>query len=125
MHYFKVQNRKKFCHERMQSNMLEPKRCLGQFQIFSQTFDMKNQAKLVFPGWMHYFEVVNFRKTFSHERIQSNQLDPKWWFEVFQSFSQSFGMKTHAKLVFRGWMHYFEVANFRKCLATNASNQTC
>ena len=113
MHYFKVQNRKKFCHERMQSNMLDPKRCLGQFQSISQTFGMKNQAKLVFRGWMHYFEVANFWKMFSHERIKSNLLDPKWWLEVFKSISQSFGMKTHAKVVFRGWMQYFGVPDFR------------
>ena len=70
----------------------------------------------MFVGWMHYIEVPNFQKMFCHERIQFNLLDLKWCLAVFRSILQNFDIKTHAKLIFRGWMHYIEVPNLQKKL---------
>ena len=126
MHNFGVPNfRKNFYHECIQSDLLDPKQCLGVFLIILQNFTTKNQAKLVFRGWKHYFGVSNFRQKFSHEHLQSNLLDPKWCLEVFRSIWQWFIIKNNAKLVFWGWMHYFGLPNFRKKFAMNASNLTC
>ena len=126
MHYFRVPNfRKKFYHERIHDNLLDPKQCLGLFLSILQNFATKNHAKLVFRDWKHSFEVMNFRQKFSHEHLKSNLLDPKRCLGVFRSISQRFIMNNHGKLVFRGWMHYFGLPNFRKNFATNASNLTC
>ena len=114
-HYFEVPNlQRKFCDECIQSNLLDPKWCLGVIRSISQTFDIKNHAKLVFRGRMHYFELPNLQKKFCHERIQSNLLDPKWCLEVFRSISQTFEINNHAKLMFIGRMHYFAVPNLQK-----------
>ena len=113
MHYFEVSNsRKKFHYERTQSTQLDPKQSLGLFRIIFQTFGTKNYGKLVFRAWMHYFGVSNSQKKFRYERTQSTQLDPKRSLGVFRSILQTFGMKNYAKLVFRTWMHYFEVSNW-------------
>ena len=124
MHWFGVPNfRKLFCHECIQSRLLDTKWCLGVFQSISQTFGMKNITKLVFWGWMHYFVVPNFRKLFCHVIIQSNQLDPKWCLGVFQSIPQTFGTKNHAKLVFLALKALVrDIELLKKSLATNASN---
>ena len=91
MHYFGVPNfRKKFYHERIQSNLLDPKQCLGLFPSILQNFATKNHAKLVFQDWKHCFGVMNFRQKFSHEHLQSNLLDPKRCLGVFRSIPQRF-----------------------------------
>ena len=126
MHYFEVPSfQKKFCHKCIQSNLLDPKRCSGLFRSISQPFGTKNNSKLVFLDWMHYYEVPSFRKKFCHKCIQSNLLDPKRCSGLFRCISQPFGMKNHAKLVFRGWMHYFEVPSSWNFFAANASSLTC
>ena len=51
---------------------------------------------------------------FCHDCIQSNKVDPTWCLGVFQGIPQTFGTKNYAKLMFRAWMHYFEVPIFRK-----------
>ena len=125
IHYSGVPNlRKMFCHERIKSNLLDPKWCLGVFRSISQTFDTKIHTKVVFWGWKNYFLVPNFRKMFCHEHIQSNLLDPKRCLGVFRSISQTFDTKIHAKVVFRGWIHYSEYRTSGKSFATNASNPT-
>ena len=115
MYYFGVPYlQKKFCHERIQFNLLDLKWCLAVFRSILQTFDIKSHAKLIFRGWMHYIEVPNLQKKFCHERIQFNLLDLKWCLAVFRSILQTFDIKNHAKLIFRGWMHYIEVPNLQK-----------
>ena len=74
---------------------------------------------------MQYLGVLNFQKTFCHECFQSNLLDPEWCLEVFRCITQTFDMKSHAKLVFWGGMHYHGVPNIWKHFFTNASNLTC
>ena len=124
-HYFGVPNfRKKFCHEHIQSNLLDQKWCFRVFRSILQSFDSKIQAKFVFWRWMYYLEMSNFWKKFYHKCIQSNLLDPKRCFGVFESISQTFDKKTIAKLVFRGWMHYFEVRTFGRSMVMNTSNLT-
>ena len=83
---------------------------------------MKNDAKLVFRVWMHYFEVLNFRKRFCYECVQSNPLDLKRSLGVFRSISQTFGIKNDEKLVFRARLQYFRVSNLLKSYVRNASN---
>ena len=125
MHYFGVPNLcNKLCHERIQSNLLDPKWCLWVFRSISQRFDTKIHTKVVFRGWKHYFGVPNFRKMFCHEHIQYNLLDQKWCLRVFRSISQTFDTKIHAKLVFQGWRYYFGVPSFQKkfcheCIQSN------
>ena len=100
MHYFGVPSfRKKFFHEHIQSNLLDPKRCLGVFRNISQTFDIKIHAKVVFRGWKHYLGVPSFWKKFCHEHIQSNLLDPKWCLWVFWRISQIFDTRIHTKVL--------------------------
>ena len=97
MHYSGVSNfRKKLCHKRIQSNLLDPKWCLWVFWRISQIFDTRIMQK------------------FCLEQIQSNRFDPKWCLGVFQRILQTFGTKIHAQVVFRGWKHYSGVPNFRK-----------
>ena len=123
MHYFRISNFwKMFCHEHIQSNVLDPKLCLLEFRSISQTFDTKNHEKLVLQGWMHYFRVPKFLKMFCHERIQSTPLDPKCSLRVFRSISQTSSMKNDEKLVFRAWMQYFGVSKLRKKFVRNACN---
>ena len=57
--------RKMFCHEHIQSNLLDPKWCFALFWSISQTFDTKIHEKVVFRGWMHYSVVPNIWKTFA------------------------------------------------------------
>ena len=78
--------------------------------------------KLMFRAWMHHLEVPNLRKKFHCELIQSIPLDRKWCLGVFPSTSRTFNMKNDARLVFRAWMHNFEVLNFQKIFTTNAFN---
>ena len=126
MHCLGVPNfRKMFCYEGIQYSLLDPKWYVEVFQSISQTFDMKNLAKLVFWWGMHYLGVPNFRKMFYMEHIQSNLLHPKWLLEMFKSIVQTFETKNLAKLVFWWGMHYLGYRTFRKCFATNTSNQTC
>ena len=114
-HYFGIPNFwKKLCHERIQSNLFDPKWCLGVFRSISQTFDTKIHTKVVSRGWKHYFGIPNFWKNFCHERIQSNLFDTKWCLGVFRSISQTFDTKIHEKVVFRALMHYSVVPNFWK-----------
>ena len=102
MYYFEMSNFwKKFYYKRIQSNLLDPERCLVVFRSISQTFIMKNQQKLVLQSRMHYFGVPNFLKKFCHERIQSNLLDPKRCYRVFRSIRQNFGTKMMQNLCFR------------------------
>jgi hypothetical protein len=60
---------------------------LGVFQSISLTISMSKDAKLVFRGWMHYFEVLKFWS------INSTLLDPKWILGVFQTVSPTFAYK--------------------------------
>ena len=122
MHYFGVPNfQKKFYHERIHYNLLDQKNVWECFRFFAKLCHKKSY----FRDWKHCFGVSNFWQKFSHEHLQCNLLDPKWCLGVFRSISQRFIMKNLAKLVFRGWMHYFCLPNSRKIFATDTSNLTC
>ena len=113
MHYFGVPNFwKKFRDECTQSTPLDPKQCLGLFRSISQSFGMKNYAKLVF--WPCYFGVSNSQKMFRYERTQSTPFDPKRCFRVFRNIWQPFDTKNDANFMFRAFVHYFGVPNFWK-----------
>ena len=92
---------KKFQCERIQSILLDWKWCLGVFRSTSQTFGMKNDAKLVFRAWMHYFEVLKLWKWFCNEINYPTPVDPKRCLRVFRSISQTFSTSNKAKLVFQ------------------------
>ena len=72
--------------------------------------------KTCVSGLNALFQGIELQKKFRYERTQSTQLDPKWSLGVFRSILQTFDTKNFGKLVFRAWMHYFEVPNFWKKL---------
>ena len=122
MQYFGVSNlRKSFVRNASNLLTLDPKWCLEVFRSISQIFTMKNDGNFVL-GMNALFHSTELPKKVCYERIQSTPLDPKLCLGVFLSISQTFGMKNDAKLVFRAWMHNFEVLNFQKGFATNAFN---
>jgi hypothetical protein len=45
--------------------------------------------------------------------IHSTTLEPKWCLGVFRRISLTFGTSEDAIVVFRAWMHYFEVSKLR------------
>ena len=125
MHYFRVPKLRKWFRNKINhSTALDPKRCLRVFRSITQTFDMSNETKVMFRAWMHYFGVPELRKRFRNKINQSTPLDPKGCLRVFRSISQTFGTSNVAKVVFRAWMHYFEVPMLQKWFRSKINNST-
>ena len=104
---------KKFRYEHTQFTSLDPKWCLRVFRSISQTFGMKNYAKLVFPARMLYFGVPNFRKKVSLWTHPIYFIRPKMMLESVSDHFTNFRHEKLCKTCVWARMHYFGVLNSR------------
>ena len=95
MHYFGVPNvRKMFYHERVQSNLLDPKQCLGLFPSILQNFATKKSCKTCISGLKALFRGFKLLTKVFPRTPPMQPVRPKM---MFGSVSVYFTMVHHEK----------------------------
>ena len=122
---FRVPNfRKKFRHEHIECNLLDPKQCIGVFRSISQTFGTKTMQKFCFEAECTISGYRTSRKSFATNASNLTYSIQSDVWECFGAFRKPSTQKFMKKLCFEPECTILWYRTSGKSFATNASNLT-